>query len=211
MQKLPDWVLKYKTKGIYVKKTKTGYALYKGHSERVAGKSYPVFRCDEYLGIATEKDGLVPSKPPVKPGIKVFRYGFCYISETLCNVLRLNPKRLGMNAEVLFVKAVLGYEGKENQLGYESSYLSILFPGLDLDESLSEQEKQFLPTLRRQVASKLNDNLGSEKDEMLALSSNLYAVYVNGGWHLSELSERLKNLALKHSISLELGGKPYGV
>jgi hypothetical protein len=211
MQKLPDWVLKYKTKGIYVKKTKTGYALYKGHSERVAGKRYPIFRCDEYLGIATEKDGLVPSKPPVKPGIKVFRYGFCCISETLCNVLRLNPKRLGMNADVLFVKAVLGYEGKENQLGYEGSYLSILFPGLDLDESLSEQENQFLPTLRRQVASKLNDNLGSEKDEMLALSSNLYAVYVNGGWHLSELSERLKVLALKHSVSLELGGKHYGI
>jgi len=211
MQKLPDWVLKYKTKGIYVKKTKTGYALYRGHSERVAGKSYPVFHCDEYLGIATEKDGLMPSKPPVKAGIRVFRYGFYRIAEASCNVLRRNPQKLGLNSELLFTKAVLGFEGRESQIEYEGSWLSILFPGLDLDERLSEEEKRFLPTLRRQVESKLKDSLGSEKKEILLLSSNLYAVHVNGGWHLSELSSRLKDLAEKHAISLELGGDHYGV
>jgi hypothetical protein len=34
---------------------------------------------------------------------------------------------------------------------------------------------------------------------------------VNGGWHLSELSARLKDLAEKNSISLEIGGKYHGV
>lgn len=211
MQTLPDWVLKYKTKGIYVKKTKTGYALSRGHSERVAGKSYPVFRCDEYLGIVTEKDGLIPSKPPVKPGIKVFRYGFCRIAESSCNVLRLNPKKLGMNSDVLFAKALLGLEGKESQMGYEGSWLSIMFPGLNLDEILSAEEERFLPTLRRQIESKLKDSLGSDKEEILLLSSNLYAVHVNGGWHLSELSGQLKELSEKYAISLELGGKYNGI
>lgn len=88
MPQLPDRVLKYKTKGIYAKKTKTGYALYRGHSERVPGKSYPVFRCDEYLGIVTEQEGLVPSRSPVKAGIRVLRYGFCRVAEASCNVLR---------------------------------------------------------------------------------------------------------------------------
>jgi len=211
MQKLPDWVLKYKTKGIYVKKTKTGYALYRGHSERVAGKSYPVFRCDEYLGIATEKDGLVPSKPPVKAEIKVFRYGFICVAEASCNVLRINPNKIGMNADLLFTKAVLGFEGRESQIGYEGSWLSILLPGLDLNEKLSEKEIHFLPTLRRQVESKLNDSFGDEGVELLELSSTLYAVHVNGGWHLSQLSERLKELASKHKISLNLGGEYNGV
>jgi hypothetical protein len=211
MQKLPDWVLKYKTKGIYVKKTKTGYALYRGHSERVAGKSYPVFHCDEYLGIVTEKDGLIPSKPPVKPGIKVFRYGFYRIAESKCSVLRRNPKKLSMNVDLLFAKAVLGLDGRENQVGYEGSWLSILLPGLDLNKSLSEEENHFLPTLRRQLETKLNDSLGSDKDEILTLSSNLYAVYVNGDWHLSEQSTRLKALAEKHAILIELGGKYNGV
>jgi len=60
MAMYPDWLMKYKTKGIYVKKTKSGYSLYRGHSERIPGKNYPVFKCDEYLGIVTEKDGLIP-------------------------------------------------------------------------------------------------------------------------------------------------------
>lgn len=211
MHPLPDWVLKYKTKGIYVKKTKSGYALYRGHSERVEGKSYPVFRCDEYLGIVTEQDGLVPSRPPVKGQIRVLRYGFCQVAEASCKVLRRNPQRLGLDAEVLYVKAVLGFEGKESQRGYEGSWLSILFPGLDLDRSLDEREMQFLTNLRRQVGSKLEDSFGDEGEELLSLCSDLYAVHVNGLWHLSDLPDRLRHLASKHSISLELGGAPYGV
>lgn len=211
MPPLPDWVLKYKTKGIYVKKTKTGYALYRGHSERVAGKSHPVFRCDEYLGIVTEQEGLAPSRPPVRAGIKVLRYGFCCVAEASCPVLRKNPKRLGLNAEVLFVKAVLGLEGRESRMGYEGSWLSILFPGQDLDGILTEEERRFLPTLRRQVESKLKDSLGADCDELLALSSDLYAVQVNGGWHLSDISGRLKDLSAKYAVSLELGGGQHGV
>ncbi|MBK5200941.1 MAG: hypothetical protein JJE21_05335 [Spirochaetaceae bacterium] len=57
----------------------------------------------------------------------------------------------------------------------------------------------------------MKDSLGSEKEEILSLSSKLYAVHVNGGWHLSKLSGRLKELAEKHAISLELGGGYNGV
>lgn len=211
MKTLPDWVLKYKKKGIYVKKTKTGYALYRGHSERVPGKSYPVFKCDEYLGIVTQKDGLIPSKPPVKPGIKVFRYGFFRIAEVLCSVLRKSPKMRGMNGDVLFVKAVLSYEGIESQISYEGSWLSVMFPSLNLDKSLTEKEEYFLPTLKRQVKSKIEDSLGTERKEFIALASNLYAVYVNGSWHLSEISKRLNDLAVQKSISFEIGGRYNGI
>jgi hypothetical protein len=211
MPPLPDWVLKYKTKGIYTKKTKHGYALYRGHSERVPGKSYPVFRCDEYLGIVTEQEGLVPSRPPVKPAIKVLRYGVCQVVEASCKVLRMHPKRLGLDADVLFVKAALGIEGKENQLGYEGSWFSILFPGMDLGRVLTEAEGRYLPIMRRQVESKLRDRLGPDSDEMLALSSSLYAVHVNGGWHLSDICERLRHLGTKHSIPFELGGSHHEV
>ncbi|WP_320127576.1 hypothetical protein [uncultured Sphaerochaeta sp.] len=49
------------------------------------------------------------------------------LMETSCNMLCKNSRRLGLNANALFVKAVLGLEGKENQHGYESSWFSILF------------------------------------------------------------------------------------
>ena len=211
MPPLPEWVLKYKTKGIYTKKTKNGYALYRGHSERVPGKSYPVFRCDEYLGIVTEHEGLVPSRPPVKAGISVLRYGFCQVAEATCKVLRVHPKRLGLDANLLSVKATLGLEGKENQLGYEGSWFSMLFPEMDLDRALTKGEEQYLPTMRRQVESKLRDRLGPDFDEMLALSSNLYAVHVNGGWHLSDMPQRLKHLGTEYSVSFELEGNHHEV
>lgn len=211
MPALPDWVLKYKTKGIYARKTKKGYALYRGHSERVPGKSYPVFRCDEYLGIVTEQEGLVPSKPPVKAGVKVLRYGFCQVVEASCKVLRAHPKRLSLDAETLFVRTALGLEGRESRGGYEGSWFSMLFPEIDLDRALTKGEEQYLPTMRRQFESKLKDRLGPDSDEMLALCSNLYAVHVNGGWHLSEVPERLKDLGTKHSIPFELGGNHHEV
>ena len=57
MPTLPDWVLRYKTKGIYAKRVKAGYALYRGHSERVEGKAYPAFRCDELFSCTLKYHG----------------------------------------------------------------------------------------------------------------------------------------------------------
>ena len=211
MPTLPDWVLRYKTKGIYAKRVKAGYALYRGHSERVEGKAYPVFRCDEYLGIVTEREGLVPPRPPVRAGIQVLRYGFSRVAESSCEVLRRNPKRLGLDANLLYVKAVLGLEGKENQAGYEGSWLSILFPGLEMGKDLGPGEDALLSRLRAQVASKLGDGFGDDLDEMTGLASEVYAVHVNGGWHVSDVPPRLGELALRHGVSFELGGGEHGI
>lgn len=203
MSSLPDWVLKYKQKGVYARKTKHGYALYKGHSERVPGKPYPVFRCDEYLGIVTEQHGLTPSRPPVKPGIRVYRYGFARVVEGSCAILRKNPQRLGLDAQMLFVRAALGIEGRETPQGFESSYLSVMFPSVDMHTSLGEQQKNALATMRVQMTSKLHDRFADDHDELLELSSDLYAVHVNGTWHLSHIPERLTYLAANHALSLE--------
>lgn len=206
MPNLPEWVLKYKTKGVYARKTKNGYALYRGHSERIKGKSYPVFRCDEYLGIVTEEKGLVPSSPPVKPGIRVLRYGLARIIESSCALLRKNPQRIGFDGELLFVRAVLSIEGRENRNGYETSYLSLMFPSLNLERELTVEEQSQLRTMKTQIPSKLRQRFRQDTDELLELSSDLYAVFVNESWHLSYRDERLISLAAKHAVLLDLGG-----
>jgi len=211
MAPLPDWVLKYKKKGVYARKTKSGYALYRGHSERVTGKKYPVFRCDEYLGIVTEADGLKPSRPPVKPTIKVLRYGFSRILEASCAVLRKHPQRLGLDAELLYVHAALGLEGRESVQGFASSYLSLMFPSVDMQKPLSDQQERYLSSMRLQVASKPRDRYGEDYDELRELSADVYALYVNGGWHLSEISQRLAYLAEKHAVLFEIGGDNHEV
>ncbi len=211
MSSLPDWVLKYKKKGVYTRKTKYGYALYRGHSERIKGKKYPVFRCDEYLGIVTEEHGLTPSRPSVKPGIIVLRYGVSRLLEASCALLRMNPQKLGLDAELLFVRAVLGIERRETQQGFESSYLSVLFPAVDMHKHLSDQQERYLSTMRLQVASKLRDRFGMDHDELLELSSDVYAVHVNGGWHLSDIPERLASLTAKYAVLFDLGGAEHEV
>lgn len=204
MSNLPEWVLKYKTKGIYVKKMKSGYGLYRGHSERVEGKPYPVFRCDEYLGIVTEKDGLIPSRPPVKPGIKVRRYGLYCIAETFCAGLRFNKS--GSKEEILefYCRSLLSYEGEETQLSYEGSWLREKFGELEIREALTNEETNLLNRIKLQFKAKLKDSLKEDEDEMIKLASTVYAVYVNGRWHVSEIGDRLAKLAEKYHVGFEL-------
>ncbi len=211
MSALPDWVLKYKKKGIYARKTKHGYALYRGHSERVKGKSYPVFRCDEYLGIVTEEHGLTPSKPSVKPGIRVLRYGLSQVVEPACAILRKHPQQSGMHADLLFVRAVLDLEGRERPQGYDSSYLSRMFPDVDLLQVLDAQHEKALSTMKQQMASKLKDRYGADQEELRRLSSDVYAVHVNEGWHLSQVPDRLKELCTRYAIQFALGGEDHEV
>jgi len=211
MTSLPDWVLKYKKKGIYTRKTKHGYALYRGHSERVPGKNYPVFRCDEYLGIVTEENGLRPSRPPVKPGIIVLRYGISRLLEASCAILRKNPQKLGLDADLLFVRAALGIEERESQQGFASSYLSVMFPSVDMHKHLSDQQERSLSTMRLQVTAKMRDRYGDDHEELITLSSEVYAVHVNGGWYLSDIPEKLKELAVKYAVLFELRGGEHEV
>ena len=58
---LPDWAKKYKTKGYDIRLRNNNYVLYKISSVRVEGKKYPQ-PVQEYIGIITEKDGLLEKK-----------------------------------------------------------------------------------------------------------------------------------------------------
>lgn len=205
MADLPEWVLKYKAKGVYVNRTKNGYRLFRGHSERVPGKRYPVLRCDEYLGMVTEKEGLVAPRPPVRAGIRVLRYGFFLLVGQMCGAVR-NPSAVkGGDPELLVVRAVLGEEGFETQAGYEGSWISQVFPGKEIARDIGHDDGFVLERLRLQVSTRLTDVLGADRDEAVGLAGNVYAVWVNGGWHVSDVPERLRELSVRHG--LELTGK----
>lgn len=206
MSNYPEWLLPYKTEGVYAKKVKSGYALCRGHSERVPGKKYPVFKCDEYLGIVTEKDGLIPSSPPVKPVLKVYRFGMYCLGESLCSVLRNPLKRDGLDANMLYARALLSMEGRATKAGYLGSWLSVRFPGVDVERSLTEEEEKALKRLETQIGSKLKYGLGEDRDAMVSMSSEVYAVKVNEKWKVSSLPEGLLGLAESHGIEYKLKG-----
>jgi len=207
MAAYPDWLMKYKTKGVYVKKGKTGYSLYRGHSERMPGKKYPVFRCDEYLGIVTERDGLITSSPPVRPGIEVFRYGYFCMVGHCCGILLASLERQHLNAGVIYTHALLGLEGGVSRTSYEGSWLSRAYPGLDMDRALGRVQTSMVERVKKQILSKLETAYGDDLRAVTELSSNVYAVHVNGKWFTSSMPAGLRAFADKYGIDFSIKDK----
>lgn len=84
---MPDWVLKYKTKGYTVRFQSGQFTLIKVTSVRTPDKPYPQL-IQEHIGVITEKDGLIPKKirPDQEGDIVRLEYGLSYF-------LYLNFKR----------------------------------------------------------------------------------------------------------------------
>ncbi len=202
MATYPDWVMKYKTKGIYIKKTKSGYSLYRGHSERVPGKKYPVLKCDEYLGLVTEKDGLIPSKPPVKPKVMVRTYGVEYIAETCSSILRVPLRKKGQDDLLLYSHALLSLTRKDNPELYSSSILSLWFGDIDYRKKLTYEEEETVERLRKQIKAKMEKVLGKDVDEALNLLGTVYAVFVNERWLLTDSPSRLDEILRVHNLEI---------
>lgn len=80
----PEWVQKYRTKGMTVKKKGDAYYLYKRTSKRVPGKKYPQ-PVDTYVGIITPEGVLESKKKKVElSNIEVWEYGFSKAILELC-------------------------------------------------------------------------------------------------------------------------------
>lgn len=75
----PEWVQKYRTRGMTVKKKDNSYYLYQRTSRRVRGKKYPQ-PVDHYVGVITP-DGILYAKSriaPKHPRIRVREYGWTW-------------------------------------------------------------------------------------------------------------------------------------
>lgn len=82
---IPQWALKYKTKGFTVRPNGNGYALYKVSSYREKGCSYPKIK-QEYIASIDEQLGLIPKKSIRYDNTLPLEYG-------LSNIILLNFKR----------------------------------------------------------------------------------------------------------------------
>lgn len=83
-KKYPEWVQKYRTKGMTVKKKGDAYYLYKRSSRRVKGKKYPQ-PVDTYVGIITPEGVIETKKRKVTlSDIEVREYGYSKAIEELC-------------------------------------------------------------------------------------------------------------------------------
>lgn len=205
MKELPAFVLPYKVKGCKIKVENGNYYLYRVSSHREKGKKYPVAK-SEYVGVITEKDGLIESHPPVKGSVSVYRYGLFYIAYAIARGLLSSASIYPhQRHELIFVLCLFRALGlKPEQLVYENSYLSLLFPGLEVESELAENEEKTFSRVSRQVMGRIRDALGDDWSEIHRLSSYVYAVHVNGKWLLSGVNSHLEQLMESHGLSFSL-------
>ena len=80
----PEWVQKYRTRGMTVKKKGDSYYLYKRTSKRVPGKKYPQ-PVDTYVGLITPEGVIQSDKKKVAlSSVEVREYGFSRAIQELC-------------------------------------------------------------------------------------------------------------------------------
>lgn len=92
VSEMPDWVLKYKTKGYTVRlNAKSCYCLYRVWSEYVPG-SHPKTH-SEYIGVIKEDEGLVTPKERTKAKLKEESKGHYNLEYGYSEMLYRNFKR----------------------------------------------------------------------------------------------------------------------
>ncbi len=204
MRELPEFVLKYKTKGTAIKFSKGNYYLYKVRSQREEGKKYPVVK-SEYIGVITEEKGLVTSHPSINGEIQVLKLGEALITEQTISYLKSVGEFYKQREALLYVRAVLYcFNLKELNRIYEHSYLSILYPNLNIEEQLTENEERTLERLKRQTKDKLKRIFKEDWPAICTLSQYLYAVHVNKKWRNSIIDPELAILATKYNLNLTI-------
>jgi hypothetical protein len=183
----PKWVLKYKKKGTYVNRVKDTYYLYAAHSERIPGTSKVRRVSDGYLGRITEKDGFIPAKDKVAGEVLVYEYGLHMTALNLADDIHKGlHKEFGRIADHIIVMGILlATGGLADPDHYKASYLSVVFPDIDITSELTQKQLTGVERCRRMIADKLVGVVVSPR--LFSQLTCVHAVIVNKKTYLSKI------------------------
>lgn len=183
----PDWVLKHKEQGMYVqKKDEDTYRIYRGHSERRPGKTYPVLVTDEYIGTITRDSGLVRTPVNIKGAVLVKRYGgFCLLL-SLCHPLAEGLFRKHKNHSLFLEACMRVLYTHSSTLLYESDWMSEHYPGLTfpIDTKFESESER----VAMGIGSTLEKRFGMDRYQVLHIAGCLYRVWINNRWVPSSMA-----------------------
>ena len=205
MANYPDWVMKYKEKGTYINHVKGRYYLYAAHSERVPGTDKVKRICDGYLGRITEKDGLIPPRDKVAGDVEVLEFGRSWTILLLCKNIYSGFKRtFKQNADFVMVAAILStLYGVYDHTLFEQSFLSALFPTLNLNKRATEKQNTAIKRGIQMIDDTLFSCFKEEYTHAMLHLSTVYKVKINGRFYLSKESDAVEILKQKYHIKWE--------
>lgn len=201
MADYPEWVLKHKEKGTYVNKVGDKYYLYAAHSERVPGTGKVKLVHDGYIGRITEKDGLVRARDKVKGEVTVHEFGLCFTMLALCDNVHAGLRReFRAAADWILVAGILAAAyGDHSQETYHWSFLSAMFPGLDMGRALTDKQRFGAQRCGRMAGELFRKKFGGGAPAAMARLSRACQVGVNGRFRLS-VPGGTKEWLLQHNI-----------
>lgn len=205
MANYPDWVMKVKKKGTYVNFTKGKYYLYAAHSERIKGTKKVKRICDGYLGRITEKDGLIPPKDKVTGDVIVYEYGLSTIIFNICYDIYIGFKKsFKSNASHLMIASTLSIiYGFYDSTVFNSSYLSILFPEININKTLTDKQAYAVKRGILMINHKLTSFFNDDKEKAVKYLSALYKIKINNKYYDSKQTTQIKVLIEKYKLKLE--------
>ena len=185
MADYPDWVLKHKKKGTYVNCVKGKYYLYAAHSERIPGTDKVRRVSDGYIGRITEKDGLIPSRDKVEGDVVVYEYGLCAALLHLCeDITRGFRREFRASADRVIVSGLLlAAYGASDAETYEWSYLSVKFPGIDMEKEPTGKQRTAIERCFRMASDALRKRFGDDTEEAVFRLQRIYKVKANGRFY----------------------------
>jgi hypothetical protein len=173
MAKHPDWATKHRTKGTELRFINGKYYLYEVSSKWNAIKKRSQKISGKLLGRITEKDGFIPSdknklrnKFVAPSDICVKEYGVAaFINTHFQDYIQLLKKHFKEHAEVILLLAycrlIFQSPLKNAEFHYLNSFLSEMFPGLNLSASR-------LSGLMREIGTKRSNIVEFFKEFMIA-------------------------------------------
>jgi hypothetical protein len=188
MADYPEWVMKHKKKGTYINYVKGKYYLYAAHSERIPGTNKVRRVSDGYIGRITEKDGLIPARDKVTGDVLVLRYGLHMTALAISDLVLKGLRREfhGASERILVSGILLAVEENDDEETFMDSYLSMVFPEVNISQALNEKQQTGVERCRRMVLDKLDAAFGGDRGIVAGLG-RVYAVLVNKKEYISKV------------------------
>lgn len=198
----PDWATKHRTKGTELRFINGKYYLYEVSSKWNADKKRSQKITGKLLGRITEKEGFIPSdkntlrKKFIAPSdICVKEYGItAFIKTHFQDYIQLLRKHFQHHAEVILMLAycrlIFQSPLKNAEFHYLNSFLSEMFPGLNLSASRLSGVMREIGTKRNNIVEFFkefiiaNDHIIFDGTDLLCNSKNM---------DISKMSKSKKN------------------
>lgn len=197
----PDWVMKYKSKGIYVNKVGDKYYLYRAHCVYDKNTKKNVRISDGYIGRVTEEDGFIPAKDKVSGPVYVFEFGlFFFISFLLKDVyksFRSHKKR-----DSILSLAVMIYL---DDFDYDSSALFHIYRHCHTSHFNDDSVKSEALRVSHMISHFISTRIDADDWNYLKIHlPSIHLVKINDKLYLSSFSDDLKKILDKYNVEVQI-------